>query len=772
MKFSLFLVLSLFVSCFGSKNTQTTADKKVDDEVEFNRETVDKNCFCEMQMDPYGKPAPNKVKSIDINKTLLITDRSVMEALNSQFRFSTILAKQIHENEFSKDSAFFLDLISKLSLESKKQLKDNWKNVDSIELSRFGTPYELYGLEFLSDDMKTSSSGNILSAGKIRLHYKFLRLGADGNREDIKSTKRLGYSDTSLAYIDYHLPIQSSAYNGEVLWTKDQYSEELLKLQCYLGRRGLEDEPRFEDFPADLDLALTDFLGSIINRTFNNKAIWKRGSAFAGVTIIDSLSENKIVQLNIDFDFNNKFTVNSSKDLIKSQVTSEPEKFKVQDVYLGYFREMVSGKDHHPYISEELKRNLESRKEEIEFRVSRGEACQMPIAKVSDLTPTFSIDRECGEYKPTEIIEYTMNILNKGPAINKRTLVHKKLIECPEGTTLIAPPSGVIKDCDAERRNCHIETSGSSDYIEISNIPANSSINFYMDCKIDPTSNNKILTHSITSNDWKFETPDSDNTNNNASINVEVITGQPYSQACRGGVTTSTTTTTTTTTTMPPKEDEIVDYKTKFWIGDDVVEGNKQLLKITIHNIGKIDSVDPLKLKYSCPEHSTFVKGSERPSKGMFTSDGTWILRDLKVGKSEFMMWNCMIDKGSAGNMFEYRMKESDFTFPGVDSNPTDNLDWNRRKIQRHCDYDYNSDGRISAIDLVHLKKRNIGLADDVPGKSYRFELSNKADGNRYAPASARHVVKMQKYILGQLSWEDFFGALEDCADITPRKPF
>ncbi len=275
-----------------------------------------------------------------------------------------------------------------------------------------------------------------------------------------------------------------------------------------------------------------------------------------------------------------------------------------------------------------------------------------------------------------------------------------------------------------------------------------------MDCKVESEAKGKTLRHSISTNDWKFGVPDSNSSNNGTSIDVKIVTGA-YGDTCGD---------------TPPKEDEVVDYKTKFWIGDDVVENNKQLLKITIHNVGERDSIDPLKIKYFCPENSTLVEGSQRPSKGMFTSD-TWILRELKKGTNEFIMWNCLIDSDSAGEMFEYRMKDSDFVFPGKDSNPEDNLDWNRRRIHRHCNYDYNSDGKFSAIDLVHIRKIILGTTQKIPGKSYNVERTNKPDGPRFAPISSRHLVKFQRYILGQSSWEDVFGSLRDCVDITPKKP-
>ncbi len=767
MKFTwnIIFVLALLVSCFGSKNTKTPTSENNKNEVEFNRETVEKNCFCEEQKDQYGRTI-NKVKEIEINKTLLITDRSVMEALDSQFRFSTQLARKAHGNDFSKDTNFFNGLLSTLSSESKKQMQDNWATIDNVSLSRFGTPYKIYAVEFITDDMKTSSTGQILSAGKIRLHYKFLRLDANGDREDIQSVKRLGFSETSLAYIDYHLPTRASAYPGEQLWDKDKYSEEILKLQCYLGRRGLGEEPRTDDFSSDYQLALIELIGSVVNRSYKNRAIWKNSSALAGVTIIDSLSEGKVTQLELELDGGLNFKLISSKELVRVVNSNDPNLTKVVGVYLDYFKEINTDKVFHPYISDELNINLTERKNEIAFRITKGATCQMPILNEADIVPSFSVDKACGEYKVGETILYTMEILNKGPAINKRTLVNKKLIECPAGTTLIRPPSGQIVDCDAERRNCHIETSGSSDFIEISNIPANASIHFYMDCRVDAGARGKTLNHSITANDWKLETSDPNLSNNNASVDVKIVSGTQYGDTCND----DPVVTTTTTTTTKPVDEPIVDYDVKFWIGDDVVATNKQLVKITIHNVGQRDSVDPLKLKYSCPKHSSMVAGSARPTKGVFTSD-TWILRELKKGTKESIMWNCLIDKDAAGEFFTYQMEEGDFTFPGIDSNPENNLDGNRRRIQRYCDYDYTNDGRLSAADLVHVRKVILGTVPKIDGKTYFFERSNKADGNRYAPISSRHLVLMQKYILGQIKWDEFFGQLPDCAEVTPRKP-
>jgi len=129
------LIVGLFVSCFNSNNK-----KKVIPEAEVNDKSttvltnksndneVGENCFCKKSTDANGNPAPNQVRDINVDKTLLITDSKTIEHLNQNFRFSSVLARDIHGEDVEKDASFFRDFLSRVRSNASKVLESNWKD--------------------------------------------------------------------------------------------------------------------------------------------------------------------------------------------------------------------------------------------------------------------------------------------------------------------------------------------------------------------------------------------------------------------------------------------------------------------------------------------------------------------------------------------------------------------------------------------------------------------------------------------------------------------
>ncbi len=200
----LFLLLFLF-SCFSKKEEGSLKPKS---DLKLNQELVEENCFCTGtgSGDPghggYTSNIPPDtegiVADIDRDKSLFITDPQVIEYISSFLNFNTSLAMLHNEHiqasptarEVQKMYETYLDGYSGVNPDffkpnelldvrqrdqSKAKIRANWQKDSDGNLLK--APYELIAILIRPELFKSDRQNNIISAGEIRLLYKFVENG-------------------------------------------------------------------------------------------------------------------------------------------------------------------------------------------------------------------------------------------------------------------------------------------------------------------------------------------------------------------------------------------------------------------------------------------------------------------------------------------------------------------------------------------------------------------------------------------------------------------
>ncbi len=286
-------------------------------------------------------------------------------------------------------------------------------------------------------------------------------------------------------------------------------------------------------------------------------------------------------------------------------------------------------------------------------------------------------------------------------------------------------------------------------------------------CKVNEGTEGKKLKFSIPSSDFFMSLHDGDKTNNTTSIEFEI--------------------------NEKLDEKKVSDIKaTLDVLTPEVKAGESIFLKIDLENIGP-EVATEMKYDVLCPEQLNTVPIQISISKGSFSSSGTkgqWKISSFGVREKAVLSYRCATSESITNKDVQIKLKQEQLTLDdkNVDNNINNHISNNKNiKISglRVCDLDLseprNSSVGISTLDIVQLQRHILGIAligEKEPNPGNEAHLMNvfggkKLDNNGDGRVSAIDLINMRKWILGHYSsWEEAFKNSRTVDDCDIYRPF
>ncbi len=236
----------------------------------------------------------------------------------------------------------------------------------------------------------------------------------------------------------------------------------------------------------------------------------------------------------------------------------------------------------------------------------------------------------------------------------------------------------------------------------------------------------------------------------------------------------------------------VSDIKTSLEIINPQIKAGERIqLKLDIENLGP-QIAQEIVYTVKCPEQLNtrpIVVAVNNGSVSTQGNDGQWKINNLNPQRSVTLSYSCVTPEAINDKLLKIKLEQSQLSLGenNVDNNISNHISGNKNievKGFRVCDFDLNQAAgtsiNLSAVDIVLLQKHILGIslvgtpADNPNNEAHLINIfggkmvDNSGDGR----VSAVDLVNMRKWILGLFpSWEEAFKnnrKVDDCDVFLP----
>jgi len=352
-----------------------------------------------------------------------------------------------------------------------------------------------------------------------------------------------------------------------------------------------------------------------------------------------------------------------------------------------------------------------------------------------------------------EEVAITLGVINKGPDVSGITSIISK---CPEGTTEV-------------RRSVTLPSSKlwTLNSIEVDSGDRSKAKTQVITCKVDQGTTGKKIKFEIPVTDVFVAQADSNKSNNTTSVDFEVRDNS--------------------------NDKKVSDIKSVFDVTTpNVKAGEKIFLRLQVENLGP-EVAEEIKYSIKCPEQLNTIPEVVSISNGSLSvagKNGEWLIRDLNKLKKVVLSYSCATTEAVDDKKLTIKLDQSQLNLgeKNVDNNIGNHISENIEidvSGFRVCDLDLGEpegiSKSISSTDLVRLQRHILGIsligapADNPNNKPHLMNVfgGKKLDINGDGRVSAADLVDIRKWILGLFpSWQEAFKNNRKVDDCDIFRPF